>query len=604
MPRKDVPSAGANAGAIILGPGLHASTMHRSFDLAIALIANVAMSTVLAGNARAQTSDALSEVRYTLAPALRSGHLVGLDVMMRFRGDQGGVTILELPNEWAGQKELWRNIKNLAVFGATSVLKDNPAIRTIHARPHAPLIVRYRVTSGVMHEPNIADRQPFQPWIRPDWFYVTGEGVFAMPRGREDAPATFDWKSRSRGYPFASSLEFLAGEHRSKRVSSTVSAVTTSVSIGGAGVRILQPRGSATRLAIRGRYPFSDDALYDLAARVISAERAFWRDAPAPFLITVGPVEASILAKTIGGTGRSDAFLLAIAETSRLADMRELLAHEFEHHWIAGELGAPPTPGNEGSAYWFSEGFTDFYMRRVLVRAGLITPAEFVASWNEMLVAYASSSARAAPNDQIRRDYWNDPDLKRLPYQRGALLAAIWDRRLRDVLGHADGLDEVLRAQRKAAHEATTAGREDAVSRFEDAAMAFGLDVRPEIDRYITRGEPIQLAPDAFGPCLTVTSTIIPRFDRGYDAQATADAENIVHGLRIDSPAYAAGLRDGMKLLRRTSGKVGDSRVDYELVVIDGQLERAIRYIPQGGDRIPVQELSLKTMPEKSACAL
>jgi predicted metalloprotease with PDZ domain len=593
-----------NVGAIILGPILHASTMRRSFDLAIALLINAVVTAVLAGDACAQTSDRLSQVRYTLAPALRSGHLVGLDVMMRFRGDQGGVTILELPNEWAGQPGLWRNINDLEVFGATSVSMGDPATRTIHARPHAPLTVRYRVTSGVMHEPDMADRQPFQPWIRPYWFYVTGEGVFAMPRGREDAPATFDWKSRSSGYAFASNLEFLAGEHRLKRVSSTVSAVTTSVAIGGAGLRTLQAPGSTTRLAIRGHYPFSDDALYDLAAKVIDVERAFWRDAPAPFLITVGPVEAPVGAQSIGGTSRSDAFLLAIAATSRLADMRELLAHEFEHHWIAGELGAPPAPEIEGLAYWFSEGFTDFYMRRMLVRAGLITPAEFVASWNEMLVAYASSSARVVPNEEIQRGYWNDLDIKRLPYQRGALLAAIWDRRLHDELGHADGLDEVLRAQRAAAHEATAVGHEDAVSRFQDAAMAFGLDVRPEIDRYITRGEPIQLTPDAFGPCVTVTSTIIRRFDRGYDAQATTDTQNIVHGVRVDSPAYAAGLRDGMKLLRRTSGKIGDSRVDYELVVIDGAVERTIRFAPQGDDRVSVQELSLKTMPEKSACAL
>lgn len=59
-------------------------------------------------------------------------------------------------------------------------------------------------------------------------------------------------------------------------------------------------------------------------------------------------------------------------------------------------------------------------------------------------------------------------------------------------------------------------------------------------------------------------------------------------------PAYAAGLRDGMKRLGRVGGKEGDSRVPigYRVAGADG-VERLIQYQPEGKAILDLQTVSV-----------
>ena len=65
-------------------------------------------------------------------------------------------------------------------------------------------------------------------------------------------------------------------------------------------------------------------------------------------------------------------------------------------------------------------------------------------------------------------------------------------------------------------------------------------------------------------------------------------------GVDPSGPAYAAGMRDGMKRLGREGGKDGDSRVDIAYRVGDASGERWIRYRPEGKTKIALQELAVK----------
>jgi predicted metalloprotease with PDZ domain len=82
----------------------------------------------------------------------------------------------------------------------------------------------------------------------------------------------------------------------------------------------------------------------------------------------------------------------------------------------------------------------------------------------------------------------------------------------------------------------------------------------------------------------------IPAFDYGFDLDATRKAKAIV-GVRADSPAYAAGLRDGMTYVKREAGAPGDSRRPLSLRVRDHGTERVITYAPAGAARITFQEV-------------
>jgi predicted metalloprotease with PDZ domain len=246
-----------------------------------------------------------------------------------------------------------------------------------------------------------------------------------------------------------------------------------------------------------------------------------------------------------------------------------------------------------GAEKWFTEGFTEFYTWRLLLRAGLYTLEEFIDDWNAALLEYDTSPVRGEPNARIVEDYWNDKAVGRLPYRRGPLLAAIWDQRLRAATGGARDLDDVVLAMRAQAREGNQLAR-DAASSFAPTYHALGgPDLGPDLAKYVEQGAAIDLPADVFGPCIEVTRKPRRSFDRGWDADATTKAGNVITGLRKDSPAHRAGLRDGMKIVERVAGEPGDSTVEYVLKVLDGERERKIRFLPGGDQELVVQRLVL-----------
>jgi predicted metalloprotease with PDZ domain len=549
-------------------------------------------------------------VRYTLSPEFDGGHMRALDVEIRFAGDTDGTTRLTWPEHWAGENKLAQWTRDLRVDGAISVHEGANGERIIRAAPRAPLTVRYRIVSAYDHDPTVDEwQQQSWPIIRPRWFYAAGEALFAAPNDRNDASATFEWRGAPAGFGFASDLEHLAGPRRQAVRPGTVNNIVESMLIGGYDLRVTgsADSGSGVRVATIGSYAFNPDALAPVALRVISAERGFWgTDAGAPFLVTMAPLKASKTRQSFSGTGRGDAFAMWVGQDIPLPMLTWLLGHEYFHTWNPAHLGGLPGGPGEPRQFWFSEGFTDFYARRLMVRAGLTSPQEFVDEWNEALLRYGTSPFRTTPNNLAAEKFWSDEDAQKLPYDRGSILAALWDYRLRATSGGRRTLDAVMHRQLSMVHKTSDESGPYAADYFVKLARAAGLDVQPDIARYVTRGALVMLPSGAFGPCARVRTERRPVFERGYDAEATTAAGNVVHGLRPDSPAFAAGLRNGMRILKRISGTYGNSTADYVMQVDDRGTERLIRFRPAGLQSIVVQQLTLdrvRAAREPKACA-
>ncbi|MGL1562936.1 hypothetical protein ACSTHQ_00210, partial [Vibrio parahaemolyticus] len=78
------------------------------------------------------------------------------------------------------------------------------------------------------------------------------------------------------------------------------------------------------------------------------------------------------------------------------------------HTWNPWRLGRMAGAPAERADYWFSEGFTDFYARRLLLRSGVFSLEEFAADWNDALRAYANNPARLEPNRRVVERFWSD----------------------------------------------------------------------------------------------------------------------------------------------------------------------------------------------------
>lgn len=543
-------------------------------------------------------------VHYSLSPVIENGDLTSLAVELRFTGDADGETRLLLPDSWGGRTELWRQVRDVTVEGA-GVREDGPAVRLLTHAPEAPLAVRYRVVSAYAEDPTVAEqRNPYGAIVRPRWFSVLGTAAFVWPEGRDRAPADFRWGPLPEGWSVASDLEHFA-LGRSGRVDD----VRQSVTVGAPDLKVVRRElaGVPFRFAALGAWRFDVETFADLLARVLSAQRDYWRDPGEPYFIALHPLQPLPNHLSLGGTGLDDSFSLYVGTNSEAEQLRHLVAHEHMHTWNAARLGSLPDEG-EALDYWFSEGFTDFLTYRTLLRSGVWSLEEFVAQLNVTFALYAASPVRNAPNTRIDKEFWSDPKVEKLPYQRGLLLAFLWEARLRKATRGRRDLDDVLLAQLKRA----SANERQGVTVL--AAALFpriyretgGPELTKDLERYVEKGESVFLPADAFGRCARVETRAIPVFDRGYDGDATSRAGSVVTGLREDSPAYAAGLREGMKILKREAGMPGDSRVEYVLRVDDHGTERLIRFRPEGKERVTLQEVILApglTPGQRTACA-
>ncbi len=159
--------------------------------------------------------------------------------------------------------------------------------------------------------------------------------------------------------------------------------------------------------------------------------------------------------------------------------------------------------------YWLSEGFTDFFGDRSLLRSGIWSPRAYAAGVNRALERYAGSPLRNAPNSQLVAHAFENLDYILAPYDRGRLLAMLWDRRIVRATGGRRSLDDVLFRMRDdymaAPADARPSPTENFLRAYRD--LSGGLDLSDDIERYVVRGETITLPPNLYAPCRIVTVT-------------------------------------------------------------------------------------------------
>lgn len=516
-----------------------------------------------------------------LRPVLVADAFDALDITVRFTGEADGETVLDLPNAWGGEERLWQALHDLRVDGAVVSPGADPAHRVLRHAPKAPITVRYRVRQEKPGPPQAADgRNPYRAIIQPAYFHVLGNVVLAMPQDIERRmPATLTVTGMPAGARFASDAE---------HPGLTAQRLAESVMVGG-DFRVLDAGGGA-RIAIRGQWPLPDAEWRDRYAKIAAAQRAYWGADAEPYLVTVLPLGAPPDSMSAGGTGRDDAFAFFATPSAPLDIVARTLAHEMMHSWVPGRLGGLPEE-DEALHYWFSEGFTDWAAWRANVRGGVWSVEEFAQVFNAALAAYDLSPVRAAPNTRIAEAYWSDPVTQQLPYQRGMLIASLWDYRLRNASNGGHDLDDVLQRLQRGAQR-----RPDvtAVELLPVAMRRGGVEIGVDRTELVAEGRPVPLPADLFAPCGVIVTEQRLMWSRGFDFAATQRADWVIGGVSEGSAAWRAGLRNGMRL--RGWSERSDQRDATKPVtatVDDNGVRRDITWTPFDGETRTVRRLVL-----------
>jgi len=559
----------------------------------------VALACILAFGSGAARSAAPGPVSYQVTPELEDGRLDALAVEMRLRGDADGQTYIRLPDSWSGVSDLHRAVHDLKAEGGRLQRVSDAEVKLIHA-PNAPVSLSYRIRQDFRGELTAGQGPPFRAVVRPDRFTALGWAVFGEVSGPIGRPVEFRWGQAPEGWTVASDLD------HTTRLTNT-GELLDSVLVGGQGMRMIErpAAGGRLRVAVHGEWKFTPQELAQLLVRITEASAGFWGDEGEDFFVAVTPLKAPGGGSAQYGVGLGDAFSLWTTDDADAASLRHIVAHEHQHVWFPTRVGGVRTGPDEPLDYWLSEGFTDFYTLRLLLRSGLWSLEEFVEDYNRILRAYGSSPVKTAPNRIVAAGFWEDPAVADLPYQRGLVLAALWDDRLRRETKGARDLDDVILAMKARAAGQTEAGR--AVENLRLSYDQFGSSLDADLRTLVEAGGAVSLPADLFGACARVATHQQPEFDRGFDTAKTNELNGVVAGVDPEGPAYAAGLRNGMRIVGRLTPAAQDNpNAVLAYQVRDESGAKVIRYQPRGRRQVTFQQIELTPgmdAAQRAACA-
>jgi predicted metalloprotease with PDZ domain len=537
-------------------------------------------------------------VDYEVTPEVADGVLQDLALTMRLTGDVDGSTRIALPTSWSGADNLYRAVHDITAEGGKLKLDGKAGITITHA-PGASIALHYKVRQDFQGPLSVEGGSPFRPTTQAKWFTAVGWTLFPQVQGRRDDPVSFHWGQAPAGWAMASDLD-----HATAPQDRRMGDILDSVLVGGEGLKVVEREaaGGTLRVAFHGQWNFNEADLAALQGRIAEASADFWREKAGQFFVAVTPIAAPDDATVQYGVGLGDAFSLWATPNVDQAGLRHILAHEYQHAWFPTRMGGVRSGPDEPLDYWLSEGFTDFYTLRILLRSGVWSLEDFVSDYNRILRNYSASPVRDAPNGLVAAQFWRDRSVADLPYQRGLLLAAVWDDRLRRSTHGREDLDDVVLAMKNGPDQ-----HDGAVNNLRHAFRQLGGgDLQEDFVRYVDDGAHVLLPQDLFAGCANVRTYDLPDFERGFDPAATSARNGVVDGVDPRGPAYAAGLRNGMRILKREAGDNLDPRLDLVYRVEDQGVQKLIRYKPQGAKRVTHQEIALVPgldAGQRKACA-
>ena len=525
-------------------------------------------------------------VHYALELLVPEPPLVGVHV--ECPGDSDGTSEFTLAEGWAGLAETGRDlelVEALGADGARALERVKSYTWRVRHAPGEALSLTFEL-GPTEHRDSAGPPDYYLPILEPGLLHALGAQTLPAPTHLEsgvERPIGLAWRGFAEsGWRTVSS--FGAGE-RELTVTRSLDDFRHALFLAGElRLHTHDVHGRELVLAIHGRWRFDDAEFNALAVRIVALGREFFSDYDQPFylisLIAVGTGGGQ--SSSYGGTGLTDSFALFVTPEMTLAPMPGgggiawLLAHELFHEWN-GQTITLAQP--EQLAYWFSEGFTDFYARRLLLRGGLIDRAGYLDSWNHKLASTAANPERHAPAERVREAFWTSQAVGEVPYQRGDLIALYVDRAIAVRSRGARSLDDLMRELVRRAR----AGAEPLSNESLCAAVAefAGEEAGEVVRRWAIEGREPELGPaELGGPEFVLEAAELPSFDTGFDHEATL-ATGTVTGVRPDGCAARAGLRDGMRVTGWSVSQ-GETSRPIEVGVREGVVERTISYLPHG----------------------
>lgn len=264
--------------------------------------------------------------------------------------------------------------------------------------------------------------------------------------------------------------------------------------------------------AIRGKWfsDYSDDQkMLDALTKTINTQRDFWQDYQKEFYTvimtpTVSQNDSLYKGQSCTGSAVTNGFMIQSSNNpfNQFHVLNYMFNHEMMHEWI----GLGIVNAHEELNYWFSEGFTDYYTYKNRLRSNDITIEEWKESFNtDVIGAHYANPMRNKPNYSIVDDFWNNRDVEKIPYRRGAIFAFWLDNKIMKTSNNQKSLDDLMRvilAKCKAEERMLS----DEFFLEEARKFLKDEDISYAFQKYIIVGEDIEFTNDDLIDCFAVES--------------------------------------------------------------------------------------------------
>ena len=242
---------------------------------------------------------------------------------------------------------------------------------------------------------------------------------------------------------------------------------------------------------------------------------------------------------------------------------------------------------------WVSEGLTVYYEQVLLVRAGLMTPEEYLQSLSSGITSFENEAGRPYQSAaESSLGTWNSSyggRSERTPtisyYDNGAMLGALLDLAIRHDSGGRRSLDDVMRALYRTYFVEKQRGFTDA--EFQAACEAVAGQSLAEVFAYSATSAPMDY-PKYFGYAglrMATTAAPEPGATVGLDTDPDPEGGLRISGVAPDSPAARAGLKPGDRLLTLNGAAITSKSLSDLLAGQPG----AMATVTRAGDPRPVE---------------
>ncbi len=533
---------------------------------------------MLVGFSNLAIANTYDSIEYNLNLTNIKDSVLKVDII--FRGKFKDKLVLDLPFKWAGTTYT-NQIKNIQVdpqFQMEMIKKDNNS-QVILIMPKAstdPIKVTYEVHQKVGNPSNV-----HETIVRDDLVHAPGYGIFATPyelNETDKVKIIINWVNLDSTWKTLSSY----GASSNLKLNITAPELLRAIYVAGK-IRLynIGTDSSTIFLSLYGRFDMKDQRILSDLREIINGQRRFFNDFDFPYY-AISLIEGDN-PQSMGGTRLSSSFTAFLPREMHKTDYYILFAHEHLHNWIGGKIR---NNKDKELNYWWTEGFTDFYSRLIALRSRGIDRNIFINEINQFLRSYYLSPVNKEPNLRIKKDFWNDYNIEKLPYYRG-LVFALYLNNLIQKENPDVWLDNVIHDLFNVAYEQQFSSIlfKDVVHRY----VKNGID--KEITSFIDNGDIISL--ELIN--LPIAKISMGRYHLGFDRDALLK-DKLIQGIDIKSNAYKAGLRNGQKI---TAWDCPKGKGEPDQIITIKTTAKTFKFKPEHYNKIEIYQLKTDLLPQE-----